>query len=161
MSGTSRGRDHLGFVEEGAQVSLDHKVEALFLLLVHLMQYMVKTKNFGRASLRRTSKLVERIRLVAQGVRTFHAQNAQMAASAQFEVKFVQGFNEDTQQWTEEVHRLAPLLKQEPESSFPGPSDVGPMPLPPFSRTHTRITAAPIDLGDTGYAGEPATGGYR
>ena len=48
MSGTSRGRDHLGFVEEGAQVSLDHKVEALFMLLVHLMQYVVdEAKHLG------------------------------------------------------------------------------------------------------------------
>ena len=84
-----------------------------------------------------------------------------MAALAQFKAIFAQCFNEDMQQWTEEVHRQAHLLKQEPGSSFPGPSDVGPMPLPPFSRTHTWITAATIHLGDTGYAGEPATGGYR
>ena len=44
-------RDQLGFVEEGAQVSLDHKVDALFLLLVHLMQYVVDEKKRLRASI--------------------------------------------------------------------------------------------------------------
>ena len=87
-------------------MSLDHKMEALLLLRVHLMQYVVdKTKDFGRPSLRRTSKLVERFRVVAQGVMTFNAQNAQVAASAHVEAKFVQCFNEGMQQWTEEVHR--------------------------------------------------------
>ena len=80
-------RAQFGFVEEGAQVSLDHKVAALFLLLVHLMQYAVdETKYFGRTSLRQTSNLVECFRAVAQGVRTFHAKNAQVAASAQVKV---------------------------------------------------------------------------
>ena len=70
-------------------MSLDHKVEALFLLLVHLMQYMVKTKNFGRASLRRTSQLVESFGVVEQGVRAYRAQNAHVSASAQFNKNFV------------------------------------------------------------------------
>ena len=38
MSGSISYRDRTGFVEEGVQVSLDHELEALFLLLVHLMR---------------------------------------------------------------------------------------------------------------------------
>ena len=38
MSGSFSQRDQTGFVEEGVQVSLDHELEALFLLLVHLMR---------------------------------------------------------------------------------------------------------------------------
>ena len=91
MSGSFSQRDQTGFVEEGVQVSLDHELEALFLLLVHLVTYLVDGPvDVGRASLRRTSNVVERFRVVAQGLRTFHVQNAQVSASAQFRVKFVQ-----------------------------------------------------------------------
>ena len=91
MSGSISYRNRTGFVEEGVQVSLDHELEALFLLLVHLVTYLVDGPvDVGRASLRRTSNVVERFRVVAQGLRTFHVQNAQVSASAQFRVKFVQ-----------------------------------------------------------------------
>ena len=100
--------------------------------------------------MRQTSTLVERFRVVAHSVRTFHAQNAQVAASAKFKAKFVQCFNEDKQHWAEEVHRQVHLLKQEPGTPFPGPSDVGPMPLPSFSRIQRWITAAPIYLDNAG-----------
>ena len=52
------------------------------------------------------------------------------------------------------------MLKQEVET-FPGPSDVYPMPLPLLTRTHTWVTTAPIYLADIGYAEEPTAGGYR
>ena len=45
MSGSISYRDRTGFVEEGVQVSLDHELEALFLLLVHLMPYLVDEAN--------------------------------------------------------------------------------------------------------------------
>ena len=65
-------------------MSLDHRVGAVFLFMTHLMQYVVDGgKAFGLASLRRTNYLVERFRVVAQGVRTFHAQNTQVALSGQ------------------------------------------------------------------------------
>ena len=83
-------RDQFGFVDEGAQVSLHHKAEALFFLLVHLMQHVVdERKQFGRASFRGTSKPVERFRVVKQGLWIFHVQNAQVAYSAQFKANLV------------------------------------------------------------------------
>ena len=70
--------------EGGRQVdvSLDLRVKALFLLLINLAQYVVdSTAPPGRAALRRSGPLSERFRVVAQGIRTFHAQNARVAAS--------------------------------------------------------------------------------
>ena len=67
-----------------------HKVGALFLMLFHLITYMVdETTDFGRASLRRTSQLVESFGVVEQGVRAYRAQNAHVSASAQFNKNFV------------------------------------------------------------------------
>ena len=119
-------RDHFGFGGGTAQVSLDHRGEAVFLLLTHLMRYVVDgNKAFGQASLRRTDELVERFRAVAQGVRNFHAQNTRVALLESFRGKFVQCSNKDLQEWTEEVSRQAHMLKQE-VGTFPGPSDVYP-----------------------------------
>ena len=42
--------------------------------------------------------LVERFRVVAQGVGTFHAQNTQVAPSEQFKGKLVRCFNKDLQE---------------------------------------------------------------
>ena len=75
------------FSEGGGEVhvSLDHRVEALFLLLINLAQYVVDgTTASGQAALRRSGVLSERLRVVAQGIRTFHAQNARVTASKQF-----------------------------------------------------------------------------
>ena len=67
-------KDHIGFGGGSAKVSLDHRVEAVFLLLTHLVQYVVGgNEAFGQASLRRRSQMFECFRVVAQGVRTFHA----------------------------------------------------------------------------------------
>ena len=73
---------HFGEGGEELHVSLDHRVEALFLLLMNLAQYVVDgTTASGQAALRRLGVLSERFRAVAQGIRTFHAQNARVAAS--------------------------------------------------------------------------------
>ena len=45
----------------------------------------------------------ERFRVVAEHILTFHAQNARVAASRLLQLKFVQCFNEDLQEWAEEV----------------------------------------------------------
>ena len=125
------------------------------------MKYVVDgNKAFGQASLRRTNRLVERFRVVAQGVRTFHAQNTQVVLPEQFKGKFVQCFNKDLQEWSEKGSRHAHMLTQE-IGMFPGPSDVHPLPPPLSSRTHTLVTAARIYLGDVGYAGEHAAGGHK
>ena len=52
------------------------------------------------------------------------------------------------------------MLKQE-VGTFPGPSDVYPMPLPLFTRTHTWVITALIYLADVGYAGQPTAWGFR
>ena len=122
-------RDHSGFRDETAQVSLDHREEAVFLLLTHLMRYVLDGNiAFGQASLRRTDKLVERFRAVVHGVRTFYAQNTRVALSEPFRGKPIQCFNKDLQEWTKEVFRQAHMLKLEVET-FQGPSDVYPVPL--------------------------------
>ena len=55
-------------------VSLDHEVEALFLLLINLARYVVNgTRASGQAALRRSGVLSERFRVIAQEIRTFHA----------------------------------------------------------------------------------------
>ena len=73
-------------------------MEAVFLLFTRLMQYVVDdNKAFGQASLRRTNNLVERFLAVAQGVRTFHAQNTRVALSEPFKGNFVKCFNKDLQ----------------------------------------------------------------
>ena len=83
-------RDHLDFLGGAAQVSLDHRVEAVLLLPTHLMRYVVDgNKAFGQASLRRTDKMVEGFRAVAQEVKTFHAQTTRVALSETFRRKFV------------------------------------------------------------------------
>ena len=76
-------------------------METIFLLLKHLMQYVVDgNKAFGQASLRRMNKLVRRTRAVAQRVKILHAQNMRVALSEPFKGKFVQCFDEDLQEWT-------------------------------------------------------------
>ena len=83
------------FAEGGSEVDvpLDLRVEALFLLLMNIAQYVVdSTGPPGRAALRRLGALSERFRVVAQGIRTFHAQNARVAASRQFQLTFVKCF---------------------------------------------------------------------
>ena len=58
----------------------NHRTEAVSLLMITLAQYVVDgTKAAGQAALRRSGDLSERFRVVAQGVRTFHAQNARVA----------------------------------------------------------------------------------
>ena len=117
-------------------VSLDHRVEALFFLLMNLAHYAVDgTTDSGHAALRRPDVLSERFRVVAKGIRAFHAQNARVVASRQFQLKSAVCFNEGLQDWAEEVTRLGLLLQHEPRSMFPGPSKVRPTPLPPFART--------------------------
>ena len=55
-------------------MSLDHEVEALFLLLINLARYVVNgTRASGQAALRRSGVLSERFRVIAQEIRTFHA----------------------------------------------------------------------------------------
>ena len=140
-------KGHFGGGGGGKQVSLDHRVEALFLLIITLAQYVVDdTDASGQAALRRSGNLSECFRVVAQGVRNFYAQNALVAASRQFQETFVKCFNEDLQEWAEEVTRRGLLLQQEPGSSFPGPRELGPMPLPPFEKTHAWISMAPVNL---------------
>ena len=92
--GNFSNMDHVGFEERNAQVSVDHKMEAIFLLITHLMQYVVDgNKAFGRALLRRMNKLVERFRAVAQGVRTFQPQNTRVASPKPFKGKSVHFFH--------------------------------------------------------------------
>ena len=118
-------------------VSLDHKAEALDLLMINLAECVVdSTTASSQAALRRSGVLSERIRVVVQGIRTFHAQNARVAVSKQFQLMFVKCFNEYQQEWAEEITRRGLLLQQEPGSSFPGMSKVGPTPLPSLSRTY-------------------------
>ena len=134
-------------------MSLNHRVEKVFILLMHLMQCMADgNEAFRQASLGRTNGLVERFRVVAEEVRTFDAQNTQVALSEQSKGKFVQCFNNDSQERSGEVSGRAHMLQQQ-LGMFPGPSDDYPLPLPLFSRTYTWVTAAPIHLGDVGYAG--------
>ena len=114
---------------------------------MNLAQYVVDgTTASGQAALRRSGALSERFRVITQGIRTFHVQNARVAASKQFQMTLVKCFNEDLQEWAEEVTRRGLLLQQKPGSSFPGPSKVGPMPLPPFTRTYKWIQVALIQL---------------
>ena len=83
---------------------MDHRVETVFLLLTRLMRYVVNgRKAFGQALLRRTDKLVELLRAVAQGVRSFHVKNTRVALSEPLWGKFVHCFIKDLQEWTEEV----------------------------------------------------------
>ena len=78
-------KEHFGEGGGEVHVSLDHRVEALFLLLMNLAQCVVDgTTASGQAALRRSGVLSERLRVVAQGIRTFHAQNARVTASKQF-----------------------------------------------------------------------------
>ena len=144
-------KEHFGEGEGEVHVSLDRRVEVLFLLLINLAQYVVDgTTASGQAAVRRSGVLSERFRVVAQRSRTFHEQNARVAASKKFQPTFVKYFIEDLQLWAEEVTRRGLLLEWEPRSSFSGPRKVGPMPLLPFTRTYTCIQAAPIQLVHTG-----------
>lgn len=119
-------KEHFGERGGEVHVSLDHRVEALFLLLINLSQYVVySSTTSGQTSLQRSVVLSERFRVIVQGISTFHEQNARVAASKQFQLTFVKCFNENLQEWSKEVTRWGLLLQQEPGSSFPGPSKVG------------------------------------
>lgn len=67
----------------------------------------------------------------------------------QFWLTFVKCLSEDLQEWAEEVTQRGLLLQQEPESSFPGPSKVGPMPPLSFERVYMWISLALIQLVHT------------
>ena len=80
-------------------VSLDYRVEALFLMLINLAQCVVDgTTSCGQASLRRSGVMSEGFRVIAQGIRTSHAQNARVTESKQSQLTFVKCFNEDLQE---------------------------------------------------------------
>ena len=71
-------RDHFGFGGGTAHVSLNHRVMAVFLLLTPHAVRGERNKAFGKASLRRTDKVVECFRAVTQEVRTFYAQSTRI-----------------------------------------------------------------------------------
>ena len=63
-------------------------MEAVYILLTRLMQYVVDgNEAFGQASPRRTNKLVQLFRAVAQRVKIFHADNTRVALSEPFKGK--------------------------------------------------------------------------
>ena len=72
-----RPEGHIWRGGRGGNVSLDHRVQALqalFLFLMNLPQYVVdSTAAPGRAALRWSGAMSERFRVVAQGIRAFHA----------------------------------------------------------------------------------------
>lgn len=83
----------------GQQVALDHRLGALFLLIITLAQYVVGGTNaMGQAALRRSGNLSECFGVVTHGVRSLYVQNAQVAASSQFQQTFVKCFDEDLQE---------------------------------------------------------------
>ena len=70
-------KEHFGEGGGEVQVSLEHRLEALFLLLMNLAQYVLDgTPTSGQAALRQSGVLSERFIVVAEGIWTFHAQNA-------------------------------------------------------------------------------------
>lgn len=85
-------------------MSLDHLGETLFSLLVYLGKIVVDgTKDIGQALLGRTGRLAERLNDVAKEIRTSHARNALLPASASLKLTSVTGFNEGVRKWKEEV----------------------------------------------------------
>ena len=95
-------------------------MEVLFLLLISVAQYEVcGTMGPGQAALRQSSFLSERYKVIAQGIRTFHAQNTRVAASKQFQLAFMNFVFEDVQKCAEEVTTRGVLLQRERGSSCP------------------------------------------
>lgn len=116
MSGNSCRTGERG----GARVPGPRGVEVLFLLLISVAQYEVcGTMGPGQAALRQSSFLSERYKVIAQGIRTFHAQNTRVAASKQFQLAFMNFVFEDVQKCAEEVTTRGVLLQRERGSSCP------------------------------------------
>lgn len=130
--------------ERREQVSLDHTVEALFLLIYSRALHNGQQQRGGVRGVTTVGRVVRTLQV--QGIRKFNAQRARLTASRLFRLTFVKFFNDNLQEWAEEVTRRGLLLQQGPGSSSLGQSKVGPIPLAPFNRSYTWILAVPIQL---------------